>query len=205
MAVNAFARGLDHPRWLYVLPNGDVLVAETNAPKRPDDAKGIKGWFFKRYQKKAGGAVPSANRITLLRDKDGDGVANTMVGTQIGSYTGTLTGISGTDPTQTINYVRVGSLVTLNIPNAGSGFSGTSDSTSMTITGMPVAIRPSAARVCPFPAVGDNGNLIGDGEAVWAEVGTGGTITFYINGSSTGFTASGTKGTSAGGCISYII
>jgi len=52
--VAAFAQGLDHPRWLYVLPNGDVLVAETNAPPRPDDGKGIKGWFFKRYQKKAG-------------------------------------------------------------------------------------------------------------------------------------------------------
>ncbi len=75
--VNAFARNLDHPRWLYVLPNGDVLVAETNAPKRPDDAKGIKGYFFKKVQAKAGGAVPSANRITLLRDVDGDGVAET--------------------------------------------------------------------------------------------------------------------------------
>ena len=75
--VTAFATGLDHPRWLHVLPNGDVLVAETNAPPRPDDAKGIKGWFFKRFQKKAGGAVPSANRITLLRDADGDGVAET--------------------------------------------------------------------------------------------------------------------------------
>jgi hypothetical protein len=60
-----------------VLPNGDVLVAETNAPPRPQDAKGLKGWFFKRYQKKAGGAVPSANRITLLRDADGDGIAET--------------------------------------------------------------------------------------------------------------------------------
>src|SRR5688572_26743816 len=77
-AVVAFARDLDHPRWLHVLPNGDVLVAETNAPPRPDDGpKGIKGWFFKRFQKKAGGAVPSANRITLLRDADGDGVAET--------------------------------------------------------------------------------------------------------------------------------
>jgi glucose/arabinose dehydrogenase len=75
--VNAFATGLQHPRWLYVLPNGDVLVAETNAPKRPDDGKGLKGWFFKKFQKKAGGAVPSANRITLLRDTDGDGVAET--------------------------------------------------------------------------------------------------------------------------------
>lgn len=77
LAVNAFATGLDHPRWLYVLPNGDVLVAETNAPKRPDDGKGIKGWFFRHFQKKAGGAVPSANRITLLRDSDGDGIAET--------------------------------------------------------------------------------------------------------------------------------
>ena len=74
-SVNAFARGLDHPRWLHVLPNGDVLVAETNAPPRPKDNRGIKGWFFKKYQKKAGGAVPSANRISLLRDADGDGVA----------------------------------------------------------------------------------------------------------------------------------
>ena len=76
LSVNAFAKGLNHPRWLYVLPNGDVLVAETNAPDRPDDGKGIKGFFFKLFQKKAGGAVPSANRITLLRDTNGDGVAD---------------------------------------------------------------------------------------------------------------------------------
>lgn len=77
LTVTAFARGLDHPRWLYVLPNGDVLVAETNAPPRSSGYGGLKGWFFKRFQKKAGGAVPSANRITLLRDADGDGVAET--------------------------------------------------------------------------------------------------------------------------------
>ena len=76
-SVVAFARDLDHPRWLYVLPNGDVLVAETNAPERPDDNTGIKGWFFRHFQSKAGGGVPSANRITLLRDADGDGVAET--------------------------------------------------------------------------------------------------------------------------------
>ena len=76
-AVNAFARGLDHPRWLYVLPNGDVVVAETNAPERPDNAKGIKGWFMAHFYKIAGASVPSANRITLLRDANGDGVAET--------------------------------------------------------------------------------------------------------------------------------
>jgi len=75
LAVTAFASGLDHPRWIAVLPNGDVLVAETNAPPRPKDQSGVRGWLFARAQKKAGGAVPSANRITLLRDADGDGVA----------------------------------------------------------------------------------------------------------------------------------
>lgn len=75
-SVAAFARGLDHPRWLYVLPNGDVLVAETNSPPRPRDNRGIKGFFFKLFQKRAGGAVPSANRITLLRDSDDDGVVD---------------------------------------------------------------------------------------------------------------------------------
>jgi glucose/arabinose dehydrogenase len=73
--VNAFATGLDHPRWLYVLPNGDVLVAETNAPPRPEDAKGIKGIAMRFVMKRTGAATPSANRITLLRDADGDGVA----------------------------------------------------------------------------------------------------------------------------------
>ena len=77
LAVNAFAAGLDHPRWLYILPNGDVLVAETNAPPRPEEGKGIRGWFMKRMAKRAGSAVPSANRITLLRDANGDGVAET--------------------------------------------------------------------------------------------------------------------------------
>lgn len=75
--VAAFAEGLDHPRWLYVLPNGDVLVAETNAPPKPDDGKGIKGWVMKTVMGRAGAGVPSPNRITLLRDKDHDGIAET--------------------------------------------------------------------------------------------------------------------------------
>jgi len=77
LAVNAFASGLDHPRWIYVLPNGDVLVAESNAPPKPDDGKGIKGWLMKMFMKRAGAGTPSANRITLLRDADGDGIAET--------------------------------------------------------------------------------------------------------------------------------
>jgi glucose/arabinose dehydrogenase len=75
LVANAFASGLDHPRWLYVLPNGDVLVAETNAPPRPQEGQGLRGWFMARAMKRAGAAAPSANRITLLRDADGDGVA----------------------------------------------------------------------------------------------------------------------------------
>ncbi|MGD9967735.1 MAG: sorbosone dehydrogenase family protein [Hyphomonadaceae bacterium] len=78
LAVNAFASGLDHPRWLYVLPNGDVLVAETNAPaNRPDENRGIRAFFMRLAMSRAGATPPSADRITLLRDRDGDGVAET--------------------------------------------------------------------------------------------------------------------------------
>ena len=77
LAIRAYARGLDHPRWLYVLPNGDVLVAETNAPPKPDDSKGIKGAIMQMQMKKAGAATPSANRITLLRGMDSKGMAQT--------------------------------------------------------------------------------------------------------------------------------
>jgi glucose/arabinose dehydrogenase len=75
LAVQAFATSLDHPRWLHVLPNGDVLVAESNAPPKPDDAKGLRGWAMGFFMKRAGAVTPSANRITLLRDADGDGIA----------------------------------------------------------------------------------------------------------------------------------
>ena len=76
LRVTAFATGFVHPRWIYVLPNGDVLVAETNAPKRPDDGHGLKNWIKGMFMKKAGAGGPSANRITLLRDSRGDGVAD---------------------------------------------------------------------------------------------------------------------------------
>jgi glucose/arabinose dehydrogenase len=75
LAVSAYASGLDHPRWLYSLPNGDVLVAETNAPPKPEDSKGIRGFVMKFIMKRAGAATPSANRITLLRGIDVNGAA----------------------------------------------------------------------------------------------------------------------------------
>ena len=74
LTVGEFARDLDHPRWLYELPNGDVLVAETNSP--PREGGGIKGAIMSRLMASAGAGVPSANRITLLRDTNGDGVAD---------------------------------------------------------------------------------------------------------------------------------
>nr|MDH4482923.1 sorbosone dehydrogenase family protein [Rhodoferax sp.] len=76
LGVEAFARGLNHPRWLYVLPNGDVLVAETNAPPKPRGSQGLKDWIAGPVMARAGATVRSANRITLLRDTDGNGVAD---------------------------------------------------------------------------------------------------------------------------------
>ncbi len=76
LRVTAFANTLDHPRWLFVLPNGDVLVAETNAPPKTEKTKGIKAWIMGLVMKRAGAASPSADRITLLRDTDGDGIAD---------------------------------------------------------------------------------------------------------------------------------
>ena len=75
LAVNAFAAGLDHPRWLYVLPNGDVLAAETTAPPQPDDAKGLRGVAQKLLMGSAGAGGKSPNRIVLLRDPGGTGTA----------------------------------------------------------------------------------------------------------------------------------
>ena len=78
LQVAAFATGLDHPRWLHVLPNGDVLVAESNKPQTPETKQsGIRAWVMGMVMARAGAGVPSADRITLLRDADGDGVAET--------------------------------------------------------------------------------------------------------------------------------
>ncbi len=77
LAVSAYATGLDHPRWLYVLPNGDVLVAESNGPSSAQDDGGIAGWIRKRVMTMAGAGTPSADRITLLRGIGADGMAQT--------------------------------------------------------------------------------------------------------------------------------
>ncbi|HWI84734.1 MAG TPA: sorbosone dehydrogenase family protein [Sphingomonas sp.] len=76
LKVQRFAADLDHPRWLLALPNGDILVAETNAPPKPDDNPGIKGWIRTMMMGMAGAGGKSANRISVLRDTNGDGVAD---------------------------------------------------------------------------------------------------------------------------------
>jgi len=76
LKVQAFADKLDHPRWLLVLPNGDVLLAETNSPPKPDDMKGVFGFAAKTIMAAAGADTKSPNKIVLLRDTDGDGVAD---------------------------------------------------------------------------------------------------------------------------------
>jgi len=73
--VTKFAGGLDHPRWLYTLPNGDVLVAESDAPKEHDKGSGLFGWVRRQVMKRAGSGLPSPDRIVLLRDANGTGVA----------------------------------------------------------------------------------------------------------------------------------
>lgn len=73
LSVTRFAEGLDHPRSLYRLPNGDILVAETRGPK--EEPSGIIDWVQSKLIAQAGAGGVSANRITLLRDADGDGRA----------------------------------------------------------------------------------------------------------------------------------
>jgi glucose/arabinose dehydrogenase len=75
LKVNAFAKDFDHPRWIHVLPNGDVLIAETNKPPKEETGFSPKAWVMGLVMGRAGAQVPSANRIILIRDADGDGVA----------------------------------------------------------------------------------------------------------------------------------
>jgi glucose/arabinose dehydrogenase len=119
LAVTAYARGLDHPRWLYVLPNGDVLVAETAAPERESARKGLKGLVMAQAMKKAGSATPSADRITLLRDSNGDGepeLRTTFVAGLHSPFGMTLVGddlyVANTDALLKFDYSRGATMLT---------------------------------------------------------------------------------------------
>tara|TARA_A100001037_G_scaffold265219_1_gene256544 strand:- start:304 stop:1809 length:1506 start_codon:yes stop_codon:yes gene_type:complete len=74
LQVTRFAEGLDHPRILYRLPNGDILVTLTNSP--PRDVGGIEGFIMKTLMGRAGAGAPSPDKLVLLRDTDGDGDAD---------------------------------------------------------------------------------------------------------------------------------
>lgn len=76
LEINAFVSGLDHPRWLYVMPNGDVLVAESNAPDGSGLCSGFKNFAAGVVLNYSGARTPSADRISLHRDTNGDGVAD---------------------------------------------------------------------------------------------------------------------------------
>ena len=73
--VTRYAEDLDHPRWMHLLPNGDVLVAESST--EPEPGGGIRGFVMRMLQRRGGALNESADRITLLRDADGDGVVET--------------------------------------------------------------------------------------------------------------------------------
>ena len=74
LEVKRFAEGLDHPRVIHTLPNGDVVVAEADTPVSTSGG-GIMGWIARTLMQRAGSNGESADRLTLLRDGDGDGVA----------------------------------------------------------------------------------------------------------------------------------
>ena len=160
LAVQAFADGLDHPRWLYTLPNGDVLVAETSAPPQPDDEKGVKGFAQKIVMSFAGANVPSANRITLLRDTNGDGVADLK--------TPFITGLNAP-----IGMALVGDALYVAQTDELTRFAYTPGATSIATPGVKVAALPGGTRnhhwtknviASPdgntlFVAVGSNSNV----------------------------------------------
>jgi glucose/arabinose dehydrogenase len=126
--VAPYATGLAHPRWLYVLPNGDVLVAETDRP--PRQSGGLRSWVEKQFMSRAGSNTPSANRITLLRDADGDGVIETR--------TVFLAGL-----TSPFGMALVGSDFYVANADAVMRFPYTADATAITAQGTKLAALPA--------------------------------------------------------------
>ncbi|MDO9489949.1 MAG: PQQ-dependent sugar dehydrogenase, partial [Sphingomonadaceae bacterium] len=159
LKVQAFAEGLDHPRWLHVLPNGDVLVAESNKPPKPADT-GIKAFFAKMIMKKAGAGVPSADRISLLRDADGDGVAETK--------TAFLTGLFSP-----FGMALVGDRLFVANADAVIGFPYVAGATSITAPGQKLTDLPGGPRNHHWTK-----SLIAspDGSRLYATVGSNGNV-----------------------------
>lgn len=166
LAVAAFASGLDHPRWLYTLPNGDVLVAETTSPPQPEDEKGLRGFAAKFIMSKAGAKAPSANRISILRDTNGDGVADLKQPF--------ITGLNAP-----IGMVLVGNDLYVAETDKLTRFAYTPGATSITTPGVKLADLPGGARnhhwtknvvasadgSTLFVAVGSNSNVAENGLA----------------------------------------
>ena len=133
LAINAFADGLDHPRWLYRLPNGDILVAETTSPPQPDDEKGVRGMAAKFIMSAAGAKGASANRISLLRDTNGDGVADVR--------TKFITGLNAP-----IGMALIGSDLYVAQTDQLTRFAYVPDTTAITTPGVKVAALPGGSR-----------------------------------------------------------
>ena len=156
------------------IPNGDLALNGTAVTSTADELNILDG------------VTATTTELNIL---DGvtatTGELNTISGNISGSYTGTATGISGT-PTSTIYYRVVGNIVHLRIDG---GFTGTSDATSFTITGAPVAIRPDNGTGATMAHVVNNGSFEAGGSVA---MGTNGTITVRRLGASN-WTASGTK------------
>ena len=112
-----------------------------------------------------------------------------------GTYTATATGLT-TSPTGTVRFVKIGNIVNLEIPS----ISGTSNSASFTFTGGTAAMRPASVQACTARCQDNNGAY---SAASMVVVGTDGTLSFYKDGNSTGFTTSGIKSTGLW-TISYI-
>ena len=77
LTVQRFATGLDHPRVLHLLPNGDVLATLTRAPAT-ESGGGLTGWIAGILFERAGATGTSADQLVLLRDVDGDGTSDIM-------------------------------------------------------------------------------------------------------------------------------
>lgn len=164
LAVNAFADGLEHPRWLYRLPNGDILVAETTSPPQPKDEEGVRGMAAKLIMSAAGAKGASANRISLLRDTNGDGVADVR--------TKFITGLNAP-----IGIALIGNDLYVAQTDQLTRFAYVPGTTSITTPGVKVADLPGGLRnhhwtknvvasadgTTLFVAVGSNSNIAENG------------------------------------------